>query len=311
MFDFPTARAEVRPGVDLAYWHAGAGGFPLLLVHGWPETRRIWSKNVAALAEAGFEVIAPDLRGFGESGLAPDGCYDIAAHARDLEALVRGTLGHDRCAAVGGDLGGGAIIDLGLRFPGFVVRQCLFNCILPLLPDAYAAAGLPEQPTAQVRQSGDYYVRQARDADALASELSTPELRRRYISEFYGHRHWASPGAFRRAEVDWLTEPFADAERLRAGFGNYESALGARPLSEAPCFFEPSPVPTLALYGPDDHVIWREFPQMCEVAFPELIGPFVVEGAGHFLQWEKATVLNRALAYFLRDLLAQRATLAE
>ena len=71
-----------------------------------------------------------------------------------------------------------------------------------------------------------------------------------------------------------MTEPFADAARLRAGWGNYESALGTRPLSEPPRFFEVSAVPTLVLYGPEDHVIWRQFPQMCEVAFSELIGPF-------------------------------------
>ena len=53
------------------YVRAGAGGYPLLLVHGWPESRRIWWRNIGPLADAGFEVIAPDLRGFGDSGLAP------------------------------------------------------------------------------------------------------------------------------------------------------------------------------------------------------------------------------------------------
>jgi pimeloyl-ACP methyl ester carboxylesterase len=99
-----------------------------------------------------------------------------------------------------------------------------------------------------------------------------------------------------------MAEPFTDPEHLRAGWGNYESALGTRPLSEPPRFFEISDVPTLALYGPDDHVIWRQFPEMCEVAFSELIGPFVVPGAGHFLQWERSALLNRTLEYFLRDL---------
>ena len=150
--------------------------------------------------------------------------------------------------------------------------------------------------------AADYFLRQGRDADALAAELDTPEKRRRYVGEFYGHRFWATPGAFTREDVDFMTEPFADAERLRAGWGNYESALGTRPLSEPPRFFEVSAVPTLALYGPDDHVIWREFPEMCEVAFSELIGPFVVPRAGHFLQWERAELFNRAVEYFLHDL---------
>ena len=139
---FALHRARVRDGVELAYVREGEGGIPLLLVHGWPETRRIWWRNIGPLAAAGFEVIVPDLRGFGDSGPAADGRYDLAAHARDLAGLVRDVLGHESCAASGGDLGGGVIIDLGLRFPGLVTRQVLFNCVLPLLPEAYATAGL-------------------------------------------------------------------------------------------------------------------------------------------------------------------------
>jgi pimeloyl-ACP methyl ester carboxylesterase len=299
---FPIERAEVREGLELAFIRAGAGGYPLLLVHGWPETKRIWWRNIAALARAGFEVIAPDLRGFGDSALAPDGFYDLAAHARDMHALLHDALGHERCAAAGGDLGGGVVQDLALRFDGFVERQVLFNCILPLLGEAYEAAGIASQPGRELRMAADYFVRQGREADELAAELVTAVQRRRYIAEFYGHRFWATPGAFSRGQVDFMTEPFADPQRLRAGWGNYESALGTRPLSEPPRFFEVSAVPTLALYGPDDHVLYRQFPEMCEVAFSELIGPFIVLRAGHFLQWERAELFNRACEYFLRDL---------
>jgi len=299
---FAVHRAEVREGIELAYVREGIGGYPLLLVHGWPETRRIWWRNVAPLAAAGFEVVVPDLRGFGDSGLAPDGFYDLAAHARDLHALVSEVLGHASCAACGGDLGGGVIQDLGLRFEGFVERQVLFNTVLPLLGEEYRAAGLSEKASTVERMAADYFLRQGHEADALAAELDTPDKRRRYVGEMYGHRLWAAPGAFTRGDVDFLTEPFADAEKLRASWGNYESAVGARPLSEPPRFFERNGVPTLVLYGPEDHVIWRDFAERCEVVFTELVGPFVVPRAGHFLHWERADVLNRTLDYFLRDL---------
>src|SRR5438876_8660006 len=130
---FEIRRAEVRDGLTLAYVREGEGGHPLLLLHGWPETKRIWWRNIAPLAAAGFDVIVPDLRGFGDSDIAADGFYDLAAHSRDVHALVHGVLGHERCTAAGGDVGGGVVQDLGLRFDGFVERQCLFNTVLPLM----------------------------------------------------------------------------------------------------------------------------------------------------------------------------------
>ena len=297
-----TRAAEVRPGVTLAYVRAGIGGAPLLLVHGWPETKRIWWRNIEPLAAAGFEVIVPDLRGFGDSELAPDGFYDLAAHARDCHALVHDVLGHATCVAAGGDLGGAR--RAGPRasaFPGSSRGSACSIRPLPPLRDAFVAAGLDPHVSARVRQAADYYVRQGRDADALAAELATPELRRRYVATFYGPRFWASPGRFTPADVDFMTEPFADAAKLRAGFANYESALGTRPLSEPPRFLETNPVPTLVLYGPGRprhlSATSSRAPRSCSASAS---GRSSVEGAGHFLQWERPDVLNQALRYFLR-----------
>ena len=118
---FPVHRFEGR-GFGQAYVRVNPGGVPLLCVHGWPETKRIWWRNIGPLADAGFEVIAPDLRGFGDSDLARDGFYDVTAYSLDLYALVHDVLGHERCVVVGGDLGGVILYDLALRYPGFVER---------------------------------------------------------------------------------------------------------------------------------------------------------------------------------------------
>ena len=150
--------------------------------------------------------------------------------------------------------------------------------------------------------AADYFIRQGTDADGLAAELDTPAKRRRYIAEFYGHRFWASPGTFTADDVALMTEPFADAAHFRASIANYEAAFGKRPVSEPVRLFEPNPIPTLLLFGPDDHVVGSSFLAKSEVAFPERIGPLVVPGAGHFLQWERAHVLNQAVAYFFADL---------
>ncbi len=97
--------------------------------------------------------------------------------------------------------------------------------------------------------------------------------------------------------MDRLTAPFADADHLRASIANYEYVGGPRETAELPRLREPNPTPTLILYGPEDHVIPPDFPERMVAAFPERAGPFVVPGAGHFLQWEAAELLNGALRW--------------
>lgn len=303
--DFSVRRAEVRPGFRIAYWREGEGGYPLLLVHGYPETKRIWARNVEPLVRAGFEVIVPDLRGHGDSDLAPDGFYDPAAFSRDCHALVHDVLGHERCGAVGGDVGGVVVPDLSARFPGFVERQCVFNSVAPMLFEAYAAAGIPADPPLRERPQADYFLRQGTDADALLAELDTPARRRAYVADFYGHRLWSSPGAFTGEEVAHMTEPFADADKLRAAWGVYEIGFGARPMSEPALLLEPNLTPTLILYGPEDHVVAPQYPRRCEIAFPDHYGAFIVPGTGHFLQWERPDVLNGALRLLFADRLGR------
>ena len=61
-------------------------------------------------------------------------------------------------------------------------------------------------------------------------------------------------------------------------------------------------VPTLILYGPDDQVVPKDFPERCEVAFPNRVGPLFVPQCGHFLQWERADVLNEMTRLFFSEL---------
>lgn len=296
---FGVRRAALSTGATLAYLREGVGGTPLLLVHGWPETKRIWWRNVAPLAAAGFEVIAPDLRGFGDSDLAPDDFYDVAAFAMDLHALVTEELGHERCLAVGGDAGGPVVYDLSLRYPGLVPKLCFFNTVAPVLVHGeYEAAGIAPDPDRASRATADYFVRQATDADGLAAELDSPARRRAYVAGMYTHRLWAAPTAFTREAVDFMTEPFGDADHFRASIALYEAASGNRAMKDMARFLEPNPTPTLVLYGPEDHVVPASFPDRCAVAFTACVGPFVVPGAGHFLQWEAADTFDRALTHF-------------
>ena len=242
------------------------------------------------LAAAGFEVIAPDLRGFGDSDIGPDGFHDVPSHVRDIHALVHDHLGHERVIAVAGDLGGPVIQDLSLRFPGFVEKMVLFNSPLPF--DAERMAGMRTRPP---REASDYFARQGREPDALAAELATEGQRRRYIATFYTSRFWGHPGAFDPAAVDFMTEPFADGAKLRASFGGYESVFNESARSEPSAMATPNPTPTMILFGPSDHVLYPDFDRMAAVVFPDHVGPFLLRDCGHFVQWEAAHALNSAI----------------
>lgn len=298
---YPTHVAETRDGLRTAFLHEGRGGFPLVLLHGYPETKRIWWRNVGPLAGAGFEVIAPDLRGYGESDIPDDDALDLVHYSKDVHALVHDVLGHERCAVVAGDVGGPVAIDLAHRFPGFVVRLCSFNTVPPAAPgfDLSTFSGMTAGPT------GDYRELQGARPDDLAAMLPTEAARRQWIAAMYTSRLWASPGTFTAEQVDFMTEPFGDDAHLRASWAPYQLAHG-RALHDVPLLAGPVEVPTLLLYGPDDHVVGPDFLPAVEAAFTHRIGPLVVPGAGHFVQWERADIVNALLVATFGDLLPAR-----
>ncbi len=296
-----------------AYVREGTGGVPLVCVHGWPESKRIFWKVIGPLAAAGFDVIVPDLRGFGDSDVAPDGFHDVFAHSADVYSLVHDVLGHDRVVLLGGDLGGPVVQDLALRYPEWVDRMVLFNSPLPFDKDRMAHL----HETRPAREASDYFVRQGTDADGLAAELTTPDARRWYISMFYTSRFWAHPGAFldpgdspgpvgRAPVVDFHTEPFADAAKLRASFEGYRSAFDPSRRSGDTLLARNAVTPTLILFGASDHVLYPDYDRMAALTFDRHVGPFLLRDCGHFVPWEAPHPLTSGTVAFCSDLLARR-----
>lgn len=298
---YPTHKAVVRDGLQAAYLHEGAPSYPIVLLHGYPETKRIWWRNVGPLAAAGFEVIAPDLRGYGESDIPDDDALDLIHYSKDVYALVHDVLGHDRCVVVAGDLGGPVSVDLAQRFPGFVERLCFFNSVPPFMEgiDLSTFSATSGGPT------GDYQDLQGRRPDELTAMLPNAAARRQWVASMYASRLWASPWTFTSEQIDFMTEPFGREDRIRASWAPYQLAHG-RPFSDAPMGLGPVHIPTLVLYGPDDHVVGEDFLTACEVAFVNRIGPLVIPGAGHFVQWERADIVNSLLIATFGDLARQQ-----
>ncbi len=105
----------------MAFEDSGAGP-AVCLVHGFPLDRRMWRPQIAALVSAGYRVIAPDLRGFGESD-APQGAYSMAQFSDDLAALFD-HLGIERAVVGGMSMGGYVLLNLLERYPGRLAAAC-------------------------------------------------------------------------------------------------------------------------------------------------------------------------------------------
>ena len=121
------------------------------------------------------------------------------------------------------------------------------------------------------------------------------------MRDFYEHRLLAAQYSFEEDDYDFMVEPFEDARRLAAAWAPYQLEYG-RAMVEPPMLMQKVEVPTLILYGPEDHVVPDDFPKRCEIAFPNRVGPLVIPECGHFLQWERADVLNEVAKFFFADL---------
>ena len=122
--------AEVN-GTRLRYLIAGKGE-PVLLLHGYAQTGHMWRPLIAELAKT-HTVIAPDLRGFGDSA-KPAGGYDKKTMAQDVHALAA-TLGHKRVGIAGHDIGLMVAYAYAAQFPSEVERIALMDAFLPGVGD--------------------------------------------------------------------------------------------------------------------------------------------------------------------------------
>jgi haloacetate dehalogenase len=125
---FDYKRVPVAEGVSLNV-AVGGSGTPIVLLHGFPQTHLMW-RHVAADLAADHTVIAPDLRGYGDSDKPSDG-YSKREMAADIVALARG-LGHDRFALAGHDRGALVAFRAGLDHPDVITHLACLD-VLPTL----------------------------------------------------------------------------------------------------------------------------------------------------------------------------------
>jgi pimeloyl-ACP methyl ester carboxylesterase len=139
--------------VQIDYEDVGYGRRPVVLIHGWPLSSRMWEPQVGALVEAGYRVVAYDRRGFGRSSQPWNG-YDYDTFAADLHELLT-TLDLREATLVGFSMGGGEVARYVSHFGASRVAQAVFACaVTPCMSRAVDPEGAIDEATMEQMLAG-------------------------------------------------------------------------------------------------------------------------------------------------------------
>jgi pimeloyl-ACP methyl ester carboxylesterase len=263
-------------GVTLAVLDEGEGT-PVLLLHGFPDSSRLWRHQVPALVGAGMHVLAPDLRGFGESD-RPDGvqAYAVRHSVTDIVAILD-ELEIEHARVVGHDWGAAVAWALAAYVPARVERLVVLSVGHP---------NLYRQPSLEQRQKGWYQL--LFQFEGVAEELVRRDdwklFRQqldgagdvdRYLSDL------ARPGAL-TAALNWYRANAAPAQELER----------TRP-------FPTVAASTMGLWSSGDRYLTEESMQGSAEHVTGLWRYERIEGASHWLQLDQPERVNELLLDFL------------
>ncbi len=206
--DFIHAFADLDETV-IHYVSAGAdprSAPPVVLLHGWPETWFEW-RHVMPLLAARHPVIAPDLRGLGDSSRPASG-YDKRRVAEDIYRLLGDHLGLERWHVAGHDWGGPTAFALAARQPDAALSLTIIDVVIP-------------------GDGGDFSQGGRRWHHAFHRTPDLPEAlvggrERVYLGWFY-RAYSARPDAIGEDAMEEYLRSYADPEALSAGFAYYRS----------------------------------------------------------------------------------------
>lgn len=313
-------------GLTLHVTAQGAGPL-VVLCHGFPETAYAWRHQLAALAQAGYRAVAPDLRGYGASDSPEDvGAYTTLDVIGDLVALVDNE-GADDAVIVGGDWGA------NIAWQAAQLRPDRFRAVVALGVPMMGRAPLAPSQLFPKTGSAQFYTHYFNTPGVAEREFErdvSATLRAIYFAasgEAGPRDDPSTPNPFGmvpngrglldalpvpQALPQWLTASDLDhfvQSFTRSGFRgglNYYRNLDRNWALQAAFEGKRVDVPALYLVGERDTGL--AMPGMDRIIdampqqVPQLRASKVIAGAGHWLQQEAPAEVNRALLEFLRGL---------
>jgi 3-oxoadipate enol-lactonase len=251
--------------------HEDCGTGPaVVLLHGFPLCRRMWQPQIAALVEGGYRVIAPDLRGFGESA-APDGPYSMNVYADDVVGLLD-ALGIERAVVGGMSMGGYVLLNLLERHPRRLTAAAF---LVTRAAGDDAAGGAKRTALAHdARERGAQSVAEAFSGVLFAPD--TPRLRPELVATVEG----------------WML-----ATEVRGLAGGLLAMRDRRDYAAVLSTFD---LPALVVGAELDKAIPLSHSQLLHAGLPDS-RLCIVPGAGHLANLEAPEAFNKCLLEFLAE----------
>jgi pimeloyl-ACP methyl ester carboxylesterase len=273
--------------VRLHYVEAGEGPLVLLL-HGFPQFWYQWRHQIPALVEAGFRVVAPDMRGYNLSDKPPGvQAYRVELLARDVERLIR-TCGEGTATVVGHDWGAIAAWIAAMRHPGRVERLAILNVPHP----ARSLDGLLS-PMQLLRSSYMFFFQIPRLPEEVIRAGDFALLRSVFRSDP------VQPEAFTAEDIERYIEAIAQPGSLTASLNYYRALL--RYPGETRALLQRVEAPVLVIWGERDRFLSRRLAEPPHLWVPNLIRVKRLPNASHWVAEDRPLEVNTLLLDFLRS----------
>lgn len=288
----PPAGFEVRTIEANGVSHhvvTGGAGPAVVLLHGWPESWVMWREVMPRLIDAGYTVIAPDLRGMGDSSIPADGDYDAATVASDVRA-VAGALGHERYHLVSHDIGGWGGYAHAFAYPDATITYAALDVVMH---DAtYDAVTAPSR-------ENNFWHFTFFDAEGVPEFLFEGRIGAFLQGGFDASE--VTPGAVEPEERALYVANLERPGRLTAGFGHYRAVEANVAAAEAAKLRGTMRMPVLALGAAPGKGSSQILVDQMRAAAGETFEGRVVETCGHFMPTEyPGTVVDALLTHFER-----------
>ena len=269
-------------GIQLHYITAGEGE-PLVLLHGYPQTHHAWHKVIPELARH-FTIIAPDLRGLGDSQ-RPETGYEKDIIAEDIYQLVR-SLGYEQIYLVGHDYGGSTAYFLASEHPELIKKLVVIECAPP---------GLGETGEISLVPGGGAWHRSFHLVPELPEALVAGR-EKTYLSWFYQH-YSRNPEAISDADIDEYIRTYSQPGAMKAGFEYYRAYFKDtdRGREYAKTKLQ---MPVLAI-GADS--VYRESVEQSMKQGAVDVRGVVIANCGHFVPEEQPEALIQNILQFMEE----------